>query len=271
VKLQSLQVREINIRQITAVVNLAEGRLDVNPHSAQLLGGRTEGSLSVNSVNNQFQLKETATDISLQALSQALLGQERVSGRGNLTLDLSANGSTTEQLKRTIRGTANVIVRDGSIKGIDVGAILRNAQAALGRSAPTSGQTSGSTDFAEASASATISNGIATNKDLSIKAPLFRLEGNGTVNIPDARLDYSTRVAIVETSHGQDGAELSKLRGLTIPLRISGPFDQLSYRIDMAALAAEIAKSRASDAIRGPIDQLLGPGMTDKLKGLFGR
>ena len=271
VKLQSLQFRQINIRQINAVVNLAEGRLDVSPHSAELLGGRTEGSLSINSVNNQFQLKETATGISLQALTQALTGQERVSGRGNLSLDLSASGATPEQVKRTIRGTANVIVRDGSVKGVDVGALLRNAQAALGRTAPATGQTSGSTDFAEASASASFSNGIATNKDLSIKAPLFRLEGSGTVNIPESRLDYSTRVAIVETSHGQDGAELAGLRGLTVPLRVSGTFDQLSYRIDMAALAAELAKGRAADALRGPIDQLLGPGMTDKLKGLFGR
>jgi len=271
VQLQSLKIRDINIRQINAVVNLAEGRLDVSPHSAELLGGRTEGSLSINSANNQFQLKETATGISLQALTQALMGQERVSGRGNLSLDLSANGATPEQVKRTIRGTANLIVRDGSVKGVDVGAILRNAQAALGRTSPATGQTSGSTDFAEASASATISNGIATNKDLSIKAPLFRLEGSGTVNIPESRLDYSTRVAIVETSHGQDGAELAGLRGLTVPLRISGTFDQLSYRIDMAALAAELAKGRAADALRGPIDQLLGPGMTDKLKGLFGR
>jgi AsmA protein len=276
VRLQSLRSRELNIQKINAVVNLSQGRLEVTPLSAELLGGKTQGSVSVDSANNQFQVKQTATDISLQALTQTMMGQERLSGRGNLSFDLSANGATPEQVKRTIRGTANVIVRDGSIKGVDVGAILRSAQAALGRSAPTSGQTtsgqtSGSTDFAEASASATITNGIATNKDLTIKAPLFRLEGNGTINIPESRLDYNTRVAIVETSHGQGGAELSSLRGLTVPLRISGPFDQLSYRIDMAALAAEIAKSRASDAIRGPLDQLLGPGMTDKLKGLFGR
>ena len=73
---------------------------------------------------------------------------------------------------------------------------------------------------------------MAHNEDLDVKAPLFRLGGAGDINIGASSLDYSAKAAVVATSKGQGGAERDNLAGLTVPVHLSGPFDDLKYQVD---------------------------------------
>jgi AsmA protein len=140
----------------------------------------------------------------------------------------------------------------------------------LGKAPAQQGAGSGQTAFTELTASATIQKGIATNRDLNVKAPLFRLEGAGTINIPQSSLDYLIKVAVVESSTGQGGKDLAALKGLTIPIKISGKFDRPQYSVDVGSLAAELAKSQLGDKAKDEINKVV-PGLGDALKGLFGR
>ena len=76
-------------------------------------------------------------------------------------------------------------------------------------------------------------------------------------------MNYLARISVVATLEGQGGADLSSLKGITIPLRISGPFDSLKFTPDAAALARGLVKSK--------IEQKLPGGAGGLLKGLFGR
>ena len=83
------------------------------------------------------------------------------------------------------------------------------------------------------------------------------------------------------------------LAGLTVPVRLVGPFDGLKYQVDYAAAASQLVRSKAGERIRGALEERLGiskpaaggeqqaaPGgnqsgqggsAIDKLKGLLGR
>ena len=107
-----------------------------------------------------------------------------------------------------------------------------------------------------------------------MKAPLFRLTGRGDIDIGEARIDYVTRAAVVATAKGQGGAERSELAGLTLPVRVTGPFDDLSYKIDYGAAAAGLAKSKAGARIKEEVEsrrEKIEERLGDKLKGLLGR
>ena len=130
------------------------------------------------------------------------------------------------------------------------------------------------TDFSEMSASFTIKNGVAHNEDLDVKAPLFRITGRGDIDVGNSRLDYTTKAAIVGTSKGQGGAELEKLSGLTVPVRLSGPFDAIKYEVQYGAVAADLAKSKAGEKVKESIEKnrdKIEERLGDKLKGLMGR
>lgn len=269
-RIGKIQSKGLAIEQVQADVTLAQGKLAVSPHSAQLFGGKLAGSLTVDANTNQFALKENISGIRLESLLTALGQAPRVTGQGAVTLDLSSAGNTVKALEQNLAGTANVNLKDGAIKGIDIGAIINNVRSMLGKAPTQQGSGSGETAFTEMTASATIQKGIATNRDLNVKAPLFRLEGAGTINIPQSSLDYLAKVAVVESSTGQGGQNLASLRGVTIPIKISGKFDNPQYSVDVGSLAAELAKSQLGDKAKEEINKVV-PGLGDALKGLFGR
>jgi AsmA protein len=182
-------------------------------------------------------------------------------------------------MKRALNGTAKVQLRDGAVKGINIGEILRKARSALGGSQQQAAAGEGAggkqqTDFTELSASFTIKNGIAHNEDLDARAPAFRLGGAGDINIPASTLDYVVKASIVATSQGQGGKERDDLAGLTVPVKLSGSFDDLKYQVDARALAGQAAKSQVGAKVKEQIEQSRGKleeRIGDKLKGLLGR
>jgi AsmA protein len=124
------------------------------------------------------------------------------------------------------------------------------------------------TDFSELSASFRIADGVARNDDLSAKSPLLRLAGAGDIDIGNERLDYLLKASVVATSKGQGGGELDSLKGLTIPVRLTGPFEKPDWKIELAGLAGEAAKAKVEEK-KEELKQKVDDKLKGKLKGLL--
>jgi len=90
---------------------------------------------------------------------------------------------------------------------------------------------------------------VAHNDDLAMKSPFLRLGGKGDIDIGHDRLDYLARVSVVDSIKGQEGKDLQHLKGLTVPVRVSGPFDKLAYNIEFGGLVAEAAKAKVEEFV----------------------
>jgi AsmA protein len=270
-----LEVRGLKLAELNAQVSAANGRVTVAPHSAKGYEGALEGELTVDANRNEVALRETLKGVSIGPILRDFADQDRLEGKGDVALDVRTAGATVNAMKRNLDGTAKVLLRDGAVKGINLGEVIRKAQGMLGggSSSPAQGQSAGEgqkTDFTELSASFRIRNGIAHNEDLDAKSPLFRLGGAGDINIPASSLDYLAKASIVATSRGQGGKEREDLSGLTIPVRLTGPFDNLSYKVDTRGLARDALKSRAGGKVKERLEENKDK-LEDKLKGLLGR
>ena len=162
------------------------------------------------------------------------MGRDALEGRGDVALDVAASGPTVGAMKKSLAGTASVLLKDGAVKGINLTEALRKTKAAFGSKSARAQASDPSerTDFSEMSASFAISNGVAHNDDLSVKAPLVRVGGAGDIDIGNSRLDYVAKASVVSTSKGQGGADLDHLAGLTVPVKLSGTFDAPRYEIE---------------------------------------
>ena len=256
-----LEVRGLKLAEVSAQVNAANGRVTVAPFSAKGYEGAVNGELTVDANRNQIALKQELKGVSVGPILRDFADQDKLEGKGDVALDVRTAGATVNAMKRELDGTAKVLLRDGAIKGINLGEIIRKAQSMLGSSSAAQGQSAGDggqkTDFTELSASFRIRNGIAHNEDLDAKSPLFRLGGAGDINIPASSLDYLAKASVVATSRGQGGKEREDLSGLTIPVRLSGPFDNLSYKVDTKGLARDAAKSKLGGKVEDKIKDLL--------------
>jgi AsmA protein len=273
----ALEVHGLKLAEVNAQLNAANGRVTVAPHSAKLYEGTVSGEVAVDANRNHISLKEELKNVSIGPLLRDFAEQDRVDGRGNVALDVTTAGATVNAMKRALNGTAKVALRDGAVKGVNIGEIVRKARSTLGGSQPAAeGETAAGntqkTDFSELNASFAIKNGVAHNEDLEVKAPLFRLGGAGDINIVNSTLDYLAKASLVATSQGQGGKERDNLAGLTVPVRLSGSFDDLKYKVDFRGMAGQAAKSEVGEKLKDRLEERLKEeNVRDKLKGLLGR
>ncbi|HET9733922.1 MAG TPA: AsmA family protein [Burkholderiales bacterium] len=255
----ALQVQGLKLTEVRTQLRAAGGRAELAPHSAKLYEGTLAGALTLNASGNRIALKEALSNVAIGPLVKDAAGRDALEGRGNIALDVTAAGDTVNAMKKALAGTARVALRDGALKGINLTEALRKTRAAFGSKSAQQqpSDTAQRTDFSEMTASFVIKNGVARNDDLDVKAPVLRLGGAGDIDIGNSRLNYVAKATVVATSKGQGGADLDHLAGLTIPVKLTGPFDAPKYEIDYGALASQAAKAKAAEKVQEKLKDLL--------------
>ncbi len=246
-RIEELIASNVKAQNLRMDVKARGGTLEVNPLLANLYEGSAKGSAWVNANKNQLAIRQNLSGVSIGPLLRDALNQDLLDGRGNVALDVTATGNTETAIKKTLNGSAALSLKDGALKGINLAQSLRNAKAMFSGGARDSEQaaaTGEKTDFSELSASFVIRNGVAHNDDLLVKSPFLRLTGAGDINIAEGSLNYLAKAAAVVTSSGQGGKELGDLKGVSVPVRASGPFTALKYKLEFGAAFSDIAKQQ---------------------------
>jgi len=267
VRIGKLQVANVKASNIKLDIRAADGKLDIAPHSMNLYDGSLNGALSVNADGNAVALRENLTGVSVNPLMKDLAHKDLVEGHGNVQLDVTTHGATVTAMKKALAGRAAVALKDGALKGINLAQTFRELKAKFSarEDAVQQAKATDKTDFSELTASFRIANGIAHNDDLSAKSPFLRLGGSGDIDIGDGRLDYLAKASVVATSGGQGAKDLEHLKGLTVPVRATGPFDNLSYKLEIASLAQEAVKAKVEEKKQ----EIQQQAKEKLLKGLF--
>ncbi|HET7672759.1 MAG TPA: AsmA family protein [Burkholderiales bacterium] len=284
----ALQVKGLKLANLKAEVKAANGRLDVAPHSVNLYEGSASGAITAHA-DGRVAVKETLNGVAVGPLLRDFAQKDMLEGKGTVALDITAAGKTVNAMKKSLAGNARLQLKDGAVKGINLAEALRRAKTALGsQEARAAARQDQATDFSELKASFTIKNGVAHNEDLEMKAPLFRLTGRGDIDVGNGTIDYVTKAAVVATTKGQGGADLAHLAGVTVPVHLKGPFEDMKYDVNYSAVAADVAKTRVGEKVRSRLEERLGvskppaegqaegqggsgSSRIDRLKGLLGR
>ncbi|HUW51418.1 MAG TPA: AsmA family protein [Sulfuricella sp.] len=268
----TLKVANIKSSNLKLVFKAGNGSLNVAPISANLYQGSLNGSVTLHGSGTPgVALKQNLAGVSVGPMLKDAANVDMLDGRGSVMLDVNTQGATVGAMKKALQGSAALNLRDGALKGVNIAGAIRSAKAKFGVLQGTTTQAANAADktaFSELKASFRINNGIAHNDDLSAKSPLLRLAGNGDVNIGDSSMDYLAKATVVASLEGQGGKELSALKGVTVPVRISGPFAALKYSLDFSAMVSEAAKQKIEQK-KEEIKSRLGEELKGGLKGLF--
>ena len=266
-RIGALKAANVKLSQLHVGMKAHNGVLDINPLSANLYQGSVNGSITVNAVPAKpgFAINANLGGINIAPLLKDAVNFDMLEGKGNVSLNLSTQGDTVSSLKQALNGNAALNLADGAVKGINIAKTLRS----FGKSSGSQTQAANKgeqTDFSELKASFKMHNGVAHNDDLSLKSPLLRVSGNGDINIGNDSINYLAKATLAKTLEGQGGKD--SVGGITVPVRLSGPFTDLKYTLDFGAMASEAAKQKIEakkEEVKGKLmDQLKGG-----LKGLF--
>jgi AsmA protein len=230
---------EVGPTEIT--VRLGDGVLRVTAPAAPVFGGTAAVDLTLDGSSQvpSLALQASADGVQARPLLANFAGTDRLSGSTDAAVDVTASGISERALVESLDGGADLLFRDGALSGINIAAILRNPLRYLRQGPPSEAP---STDFAEFGGSFAIADGIATTDNLRMLAPLFRVEGGGTISLAPQTLDLRLMPTVVPTLEGQ-GGEFQQA-GLQVPILIQGPVSQPTIRPDFSELAVDIIGDR---------------------------
>lgn len=211
-------------------------------------GGRVTGEFVVNNRNGLSVGGQLAVQsIRMQPLLRDAIDVDRLTGKGDLQLSFLGVGPSVNTIMNSLSGNGSLGIARGTIEGIDLDRLLRGDLSE-----------SGTTIFDDLTATWTIDGGVLSNRDLLFQLKNYRASGEGTVGLGARNLDYTFTPVDLRGNSG---------RGVSIPVRFVGPWDNVSIRPDVeAAFEAEAdeIKQKARDKINKKLGINSGEGGSTK-------
>ena len=254
-RVESILVQSIKIGKSALRLTVEGGLMTADLTEMALYEGQGKAKIVANGARA---VPAVALDFDLSGMqAEPLLtdaaGFDRVSGTARGNMSVRGSGRSQREIVVNLNGTGAIGFTDGAVSGINLGAMLRNvASAFLDASAGTPQKT----DFTEITGTFTITNGILDNQDLQLLSPLLRVGGAGTVELPPRTVNYRITPKLVASGEGQGGQ--AQAAGLSVPVIVSGPWSDLSFKPDLAGALQETLKDpgKAKEAVQETIKSI---------------
>ncbi|HET7791875.1 MAG TPA: AsmA family protein [Rhizobacter sp.] len=253
--------RQYRVSDAVAAATLEGGMLRITQLAGKAWNGGFDATAFADARASRVALTGRASGINVNALLKDVAGKDLLEGSGQLALDVETAGASVNEMKSRLKGRAGLQLKDGAIKGIDLAKVLRPAKSVLSGKPSDErhkADSSEKTAFTELSASFAIADGVARNNDLDVKNPLLRLGGDGSLDIGKGRIDYTVRATITSSLKGADGTDLLTLKGLTIPVHLSGPFEAMDWRVEWTSVVTQTLKTDVGTQVRDKLMEKLG-------------
>jgi AsmA protein len=256
-RVESILVQGIRIGQSALRLTVQGGLMTADLTEMALYDGQGKAKIVANGTGSA---PSAALDFDLAGMqAEPLLadaaGFDRISGTARSDMSVRSSGRSQREIVGNLNGNGSLAFTDGAVKGINLGAMLRNVGSAfLDASAGEQQQT----DFTEITGTFTVTNGVVKNDDLQLLSPLLRVNGAGTVEMPPRTVNYRITPKLVASAEGQGGQ--TQAAGLTVPVIVSGPWSDLSFRPDLAGALQETLKdpAKAKEAVQETIKNITG-------------
>jgi AsmA protein len=261
----SATVSSLTLTEVRASVLAKGGLIRIWPATAKLYGGDYSGDVTLDDrgANPALKLDQSLTGVDVAQLLKDFAKSKRLSGRGTVTTNLTANGAGSEALIKSLSGRIAANLNNGAVEGVDLWFEINRAIALIQKQAMPAGQSSGHTKFDTFKASADLTNGIASTKDLNIASQNLRVTGQGTTNLVTEAINYQVTAKILKDVPTTGAASSKALAD--IPVTITGTMTNPNVRPDLEG----IAKARVQQEFekhKGELQQKVKDKLKDLLK-----
>lgn len=230
--IEKLVSGKLEFTNISTDIVLSGGNAKINLGNLSLYDGTAKGTVGLDGSGASAGLSTnlSLSGVNIERLMTAMSGASKIEGVANLSMNVNGRGASQRALIGSLGGSGNIKINDGAIKGINVASFLRDAKKGF----ILSDSSTESTDFTEMTASFSIAQGVVSNKDLTMKSPVLRLAGSGSVSLPARTIDYRAVPTLVSSLEGQGAKDTHT--GLDIPMLITGPWSAISITPDLAGI-----------------------------------
>jgi AsmA protein len=218
---QMLQIGSLAIAKAALSGHMRDGRIDVLLSEGNVLSGNIKGRASLGSgpdrgIDLRVQGSLERIDLS-DALATA--GSGRIKGMASGQFALTASGTSWVGLISALEGRTQLTIRDGELPGVDLDRLSGRIERTLAGTIALDGRTR----FQTLGMQFGLINGVATISEGMLSTPGLRAPLEGTINLPEQRVDILARIQT-----GNDTSKATELR-----LKLEGPWSAPVLTPDM--------------------------------------
>lgn len=245
VALERLHWQGLQFAETHARLTASQGLWEVESLSGRINDGTVEASAQLD-VSGGIPLYRLDLKLERMELGRVLAlfdehGRTPVEGTTDLNLAFNARGHRMATLWPSLTGFASLTVRNGVLQVGGVAQAVEAAVAAL-QERPSETTSRGKLPFDLLLASWDANDGRLTSRELKLNAGAISLDGLGYIDLPHSSIDYQLNVWSGDS--------------LRIPVRIRGPFDNLSHSLDMSSLVEEQLDKGLDKGLESVVDKI---------------
>ena len=257
---------------VTAKLAAKKGIVRIEPFSATVFGGSSTGmfELDARADTPKFNLKEELKGVQIAQVMKYSMGEDAkdwITGVADMNANLTTRGLDTGALTNALNGNVIAKIKDGAFEGFSVRKMLQQANALLKGETYVDDGSPNRTKILEMGTNTKLVNGVANTDDIKVLTPLADLTGSGSANLNTEQLEYQLKLALSSGISEIDKAEFKKLEGKSLPLKVSGSFNDPKFNIAMEEAAKQEVKQKAEKKLRKKYGEKYGK----ELDMLFGR
>lgn len=227
----SIDLGVLKLGQTRALVTVDRARAVIDIREMQAYNGQVSGDFVVNgrgglSVGGRLAFAGLQT----QPLLTDLAGWDRLVSTADAELEFLGVGNSVDAIMKSLEGQGALELGRGELRGLDIAGMLRTLDPGF----VGEGQ---KTAFDGLAGTFTIAGGVLTNNDLKLVAPHVTASGSGELGLGERRLDYRLRPTALAAEDGTGG--------VMVPLLITGPWADPSFRLDLESIAREKMEAEA--------------------------
>ena len=259
-RMQAATLGAIVFENVALGLNVADGRLRLNPISADLFGGSYNGDVRIDATGKTpvLSVNEKVAGVDLAELAKAMFEKDNITGTISGGFNLTGRGNDMAAVQQSLAGNMSFELNDGAYEGTDIWYEIRRARALLKGGEAPEPSLPARTRFSSVSASGIVTDGVMRNDDLVAELPFMRLNGSGNVDLAAATVNYSLVARVLERPDGLQGVTAEELDDFTeavIPLKITGPVASPSVKPDIEKLVKKQVEKELKEKL---FDRLLG-------------
>ncbi|CNK75103.1 outer membrane assembly protein AsmA [Yersinia aleksiciae] len=246
----NLVYRAITVNQLNLQGSNQRGDVQITRLTGSGLGGdfSLPGSLDVTGKKVLASVNPVINHMELGPVLQAAGLPAVMTGKFSLQAQLSGDGLNVESFNRRWKGDAQLSMNNARLEGLNIQQLIQ--QAVTRSSSDVKGQDRYEryTEVKELQANLALNRGAMKISNLTADSELISIKGSGALNLPAQQCDMNLAVRVLQGWSGQDNL-VKLLQNTDIPLRIYGPWTQLSYQLNVEQLLRGELQQRAKKAL----------------------
>ncbi|MGR5130202.1 AsmA family protein [Photobacterium swingsii] len=282
VAIDNFKAANAKVSAVVTELAVKKGVLNLKRFDAKLYGGsiNAKATIDANGKLPTYKVTKHIKGVQVQPLLVDVAEFENLAGTGNIDINLSGTGLAETRIRQNIAGTVDINFADGSVYGVNVAEMIREARATLKGKKAEYVKEERKTDFSALTSTMKLGKGVLSTNNLYLASPLLRIDGEGQTNLVSEDIDFTVMTSVVESSQGQGGKDIDELKDLTVPIDVKGNWTEPKFSLNLKELLKrnnELEKKAEREVERG-LKKLLGDKADDDkvkdaanklLKGLF--